>query len=193
MNLILHVMKEAHLKGGFTIEGNQDFFERMQKLRQMLAQETLMEDEVVEQLADSNRNKVLVVGGDQVVKSLMSSSTTYNPVTYEKELNGGYTFNGCEVYPLHLRDAPHHFNPAEMSGAFVEEEAKDYLPDEYTLSNVFDPEYQQKRVVENYNMQRKTLMGVAKYSKQSTPEMVSPFSPHFELLNAQNGASKVEL
>ena len=33
----------------------------MQKAKQMLAHDTLMEDEVIEQLADSNRNKVLEV------------------------------------------------------------------------------------------------------------------------------------
>lgn len=37
MNLILAVMKEHHLKEGFTIEGNKDFFARMQKVKQMLA------------------------------------------------------------------------------------------------------------------------------------------------------------
>lgn len=48
MNLILAVMKEHHLKEGFKIEGNKDFFARMQKVKQMLAQDTLMEDEVIE-------------------------------------------------------------------------------------------------------------------------------------------------
>lgn len=48
MNLILAVMKEHHLKEGFKIEGNKDFFARMQKAKQMLAQDTLAEDEVVE-------------------------------------------------------------------------------------------------------------------------------------------------
>ena len=70
----------------------------------------------------------------------MSDETAFNPATYEKEVNGGYKFEGCEVYPLNLKDAPHHFNPT-MAGAYAQEEAADYFPEDYVLSNVFDPEY----------------------------------------------------
>jgi len=71
----------------------------------------------------------------------MSDETAYNPATYEKEVNGGYNFQNCEVYPLQLKGAAHHFQPAQMAGAYAEEEAKDYFPEEYVLSNVFDAEY----------------------------------------------------
>jgi len=47
----------------------------------------------------------------------MSEETSYNPATYEKEVNGGYSFQGCEVYPLQLKGAPNHFKPAQMAGA----------------------------------------------------------------------------
>jgi hypothetical protein len=64
----------------------------------------------------------------------MSEETAFNPATYEKELAGGYNFEGCEVYPLQLKGAPGHFKLGQMP----EEEAKDYFPEHYALSNVFD-------------------------------------------------------
>lgn len=73
----------------------------------------------------------------------MSEETAFNPVTYEKEVNAGYEFQNCEVYPLQLKDRPHQFKPTTMpmAGAFAEEEAKDFIPEEYHLSNVFDADY----------------------------------------------------
>ena len=109
-------MKEHHLKGGFKIEDNKDFFTRMKKLRMMLMQDTLMEEEVVECLQDSNRNKVLVVTHGGVLKSLTSESTTYNPVTFEKELNAASDIEQCQVCPLHLQERPYKFKPASAPG-----------------------------------------------------------------------------
>ena len=43
----------------------------------------------------------------------MSDETTFNPATYEKEINSGYNFQNCEVYPLQLKGASNHYKASK--------------------------------------------------------------------------------
>jgi len=78
MNKILKIMRGKSEEGN-GIEGRPGFYERIQRLKEYLHDEFLMDDKIQEGLAESSKNKILVVTHSMVMKALTSTGLRENP------------------------------------------------------------------------------------------------------------------
>ena len=66
-------MKETGLKGN-GIEGNKGVFHRAQKLKQQLKEMIEKDENIQNQLKESNRNKILLISHSELIKAVTSKS-----------------------------------------------------------------------------------------------------------------------
>ena len=84
------------------VEGIQGIYDRVQKLKECLKEE--IDEETAKFLAESSRNKILVVTHNRVLESFTAKGVGQKPATEssaaENYLIDKKYFDNCEVYPF---------------------------------------------------------------------------------------------